>query len=125
MSTSKRRTPAPDMGACILLLFSITLLFAILRTFYVGRDAGQVALHALAYAALLLACAGTAAGLFARRGWARAAGLLLFVLCLLGAIEGFQVPDTARVPAGVLSLFGVLFLLGSGGEFGYNTARLD
>lgn len=107
-----RRTPAPDMAACILLLCAVTLGFAILRSLYLAPSHGEALARAGAYGTTLLLCGHAARGLLRRRGFALPLSALLFV-CLIGAGVLGGVPDTAQVPAGVLGVFGLLLLSGS------------
>jgi hypothetical protein len=116
-SASARKTVAPDIVGCCLLLYASTLLFAVLRAPYVNQTMGAAALDVAIYGGLLLLCAGTAVGLFRRMALAWPLGLLISVAALLAGALAFHVPDTAQLPAGVLGATGIVLLLARRGEF--------
>lgn len=114
---TQRRTPAPDIAACVLVLFAASLLFAVLRSIYGTTDVREALTGVAIYGGLLGACAATGWGLFQRRPWALPAGIVI-LLCALGAgLASFHVPETAELPAGLLGVLGSILLLGSRGEF--------
>jgi hypothetical protein len=114
---SLRRTPAPDIAACVLLLFAATLFFSVLRSIYGTAAVGTAVAGALIYGGLLSICALTARGIFLRRPWAMPAGVVLLLVGLAAALASFHVPETAELPAGLLGLLGTALLVGSRGEF--------
>src|SRR5579872_1477366 len=99
-----RRTAAPDIAGCVLCVFAGTLLFSLLHGFYSGSTLAAIAPQVAIFFSLLAACSGVALGIFARRGWARGAGLLIFLLAFGAAVFNFHVPGTAQLPLGILSL---------------------
>ena len=114
---SSRRTPAPDIAACALLLFAATLLFSVLRAIYSSATRSTAVLGVVIYGGLLLVCALTARGVFLRRPWALPAGVILLLFALGAALVSFHVPESAELPAGILGILGSVLLLARRGEF--------
>lgn len=114
---SPRRTPAPDIAACVLLLFAAALFFAVLRAVYSTSTVGGALFAAAAYLGLLSACAVTARAIFLRRPAGLPAGVALMLFTLGAALSNFHVPETAELPAGVLGLLGATLLVASRREF--------
>ncbi len=114
---TKRRSAAPDIAGCVLLLYAATLSFAFLHGFYSSSSLAGVVPQVAVYGGLLAACGVSALGLFDRKAWARGMGLLLFVAAFIAGVTEFHVPDTAQLPTAMLSLFAIVLLLATGGEF--------
>jgi hypothetical protein len=108
---SPRRTPAPDIVAGVLLLYAATFFFAVLKALFSTRTVTEALSRAAVYTGLLGLCIYLAVGLLRRRPSALPGTLLALLGCLIAAMSGFHVPETAQVPAGVLSLFGIVLLL--------------
>ncbi len=113
----QRRTVAPDIVGCSLLLYAATLLFAVLRVPYLHKPLTQMAIDIGIYGSLLLACLATAIGLFGRHRLAWLPGLLISLFAFFAGALAFHVPDTAQLPAGVLGATGTLLLWVRRGEF--------
>ncbi|MCS6913965.1 MAG: hypothetical protein RMK29_14500 [Myxococcales bacterium] len=113
---SRRRTPAPDIAACVLLLFAATLVVATMKALYM-RPAVRALLQGGICLGLLGGCAAVARGLLLRRPWSLPAGLVLLLAAVAAAVAGFHMPETAELPAGLLGLLGAVLLVGSRGEF--------
>lgn len=114
---SHRRTPAPDIAACILLLYGATLFFGLLRALYATQVVSQALLGASIYLILLGAAAGVGWGLITRRPWALPAGILCLIAAGGAALLHFHVPETAELPTVLLSALGAALLVGGKGEF--------
>jgi hypothetical protein len=113
----QRRSVAPDIVGCSLLLYAATLLFAVLRAPYLHRTVGPAVLDVAIYGGLLLLCAAVAIGLFRRHRLAWLPGMALSLAALLAGAFAFHVPDTAQLPAGVLGVTGLVLLFARRGEF--------
>lgn len=113
----KRRTVAPDMVGCSLLLYAATLLFAVLRAPYFHKTVGAIAVDVAIYGGLLLLCLAVAVGIFLRRPLAFVPALLVSAAALAAGAAGWHVPETAQLPAGVLGASSIVFLLFRRGEF--------
>jgi len=116
-SPGQRRSVAPDIVGCCLLIYAASLLFAVLRAPYVNKTAGDVALDVAVYGGLLLLCVSVAVGLFRRHRLAWLPGVLLSLLAVLAGALAFHVPDTAQLPAGVLGATGAVLLVARRREF--------
>jgi hypothetical protein len=114
---SQRRSVAPDIVGCSLLIYASTLLFAVLRAPYMHKTVAGAAQDVAIYAGLLLLCATVAVGLFQRHRLAWLPGVLVSLAALLAGALAFHVPDTAQLPAGVLGATGVVLLWARRGEF--------
>lgn len=114
---SQRRTAAPDIVGLCLLLYAATLSFAVMRAPYLHKSLSGVARDVAIYGGLLLVCALTGIGVFQRRPWALGPALVISLAALAAGAAGFHVPETAQLPAGVLGVTGLLFLLARRGEF--------
>lgn len=113
---TKRRSAAPDIAACILFLYGFTLVFALLRAAY-SSSLGQALQGLLLHGGLLAACLLLGFALLGRRAPGLLGALLFFAVAAIAAASGFYVPETGRLPAGLLSLFGVALLLPARHEF--------
>lgn len=114
---SQRRTAAPDIVGLCLLLYAATLSFAVMRAPYLHKSMSGVARDVAIYGGLLLVCALTGIGVFQRRTWALGPALVVSLAALAAGAAGFHVPETAQLPAGVLGVTGLVFLLARRGEF--------
>jgi hypothetical protein len=114
---TQRRSVAPDIVGCSLLLYAATLLFAVLRAPYMHRTISSAALEIAIYGGLLLTCVTVAIGLFQRHRLAWMPGILISISALLAGAFAFHVPDTAQLPAGVLGATGIVLLWARHGEF--------
>lgn len=114
---TQRRSVAPDIVGCSLLLYAATLLFAVLRAPYIHTTVGAAARDVAAYGSLLLLCVGVAIGLFARHRLAWLPGLLVSLAAFFAGVFAFHVPTTAELPAGVLGATGVVLLVARRREF--------
>lgn len=112
-----RRTVAPDIAGCCLLLFAASLAFAVLRAPYVHKLVAAVARDMAIYGGLVLACIAVAMGLFQRRRWALIPGLVLGAFGFGASIANWHMPETGQLPAGVLGATVVVLLLARGSEF--------
>lgn len=113
---TKRRSAAPDIAACILFLYGFTLVFALMRSAF-SHTLVQ-ALQGLAlYGGLLATCASLGFALLGRRTPGLLGALLFFAVVVIAAVTGFFIPETGRLPTGMLSLFGVALLLPARHEF--------
>jgi hypothetical protein len=119
---TQRRSVAPDIVGCSLLLYASTLLFAVLRAPYYHRNTADAALDVAIYGGLLLVCTLVAIGLFGRRRAALLPGILVSLAALLAGALAFHVPDTAQLPAGILGASGVVLLWARRGELCYPVA---
>lgn len=113
---ARRRTPAPDIAACILLLFGASLIFSVLKALY-SRTPSAAVQGLVGAGGLLVVCAVLARGLLLRQGYAAPGALLALAVAAVAAVTGFYIPETAQLPAGLLSLFGISLLLPSLREF--------
>lgn len=112
-----RRSAAPDIVACILLLFAASMVFAVLRAFYETNQIAVALRGALAWTALLSICGAVARGVLLRQPWSLGAALCLLGIGAVAAIAGFHIPDTVELPTAMLSLLGGGLLLVSHREF--------
>lgn len=114
----RQRSPAPDIAACILILFACSMIFPLLRALFATSRGGSAALpSALAYIGLLSVCAALGRGLFLRHGYAAPAALIALAIGLIASVTGFYVSETAQLPLGMLCLFGAALILGALPEF--------
>jgi hypothetical protein len=116
---TQRRSVAPDIVGCCLLLYAATLLFAVLRAPYYHRSVGDAALDMVVYGSLLLVCTLVAVGLFVRRRAALLPALVLSLAALCAGAMAYHVPDTAQLPAGILGATGLVLLIARRGELCY------
>jgi hypothetical protein len=112
-----RRTVAPDIAGCCLLLFAASMSFAVLRAPYVHKHVPEVARDMVVYGGLVLACIAVAMGLFQRRRWALIPGLVLGAFGFGASVANWHMPETGQLPAGVLGATAVVLLLARGSEF--------
>lgn len=98
------------------MLFGSAFVFAVLKALY-ARSASVALQGTLTYGGLLAACVVLARGLLLRQGFAAAGGLVGLLVMLLAAATGFYIPETAQLPAGLLSVFGLCLLLPRWSEF--------
>lgn len=114
---TQRRSVAPDIVGCCLLLYAATLFFAVLRAPYAHRTVSGAAIDIVIYGGLLLVCATVAAGLFTRHRLAWLPGVLVSLAALAAGAASYHVPETAQLPAGVLGVTGAVLLWARRGEF--------